>query len=271
MRAGSADPGLRQVVSTEPQHVFQRICAWSGLTCFILFFGAFALAGFIPPLSPSLSVNEVAAHYREHSNGIRAGGVLMLLSCMFYAAFTAVMSGQMRRIPGVHSTVVYAQLGAGAFASVTFMLPGMLFVVASFRPERAPELTQVLNDLSWIILVMPWPPFLTQNFAFAFAILADPRRAPLFPRWLAYLNFWAPIVFSPSVLLPFFKSGPFAWSGIFVIWIPAIVFIAQFIANSTMLLRAIKTEANSGGDIHANGTRLRSPASESGGHDDSRQ
>ena len=62
----------------------------------------------------------------------------------------------------------------------------------------------------------------------------------MFPRWLGYLNVWAPIVFTPAVMLPFFKHGPFSWNGIFVLWIPATVFCIQFIANVVFLLRAVK-------------------------------
>lgn len=221
------------------QQTFQRFCAWSGILCFFFFFAAFGFAHFIPPLSPSLSPDEVARHYQEHTTGIRVGAVFMLLSGSFYAAYTALISGQMRRIPGVHPTVVLVQLTAGAFACLTFLVPAMLFIVTAFRPDRDPASTQILNDMSWIFLVMPWPPFMMQNFAFAFAILSDRRREPLFPRWLAYVNVWAPIVFTPAVLLPFFKSGPFAWSGIFVIWIPAAVFVLQFVANTVMLLKAV--------------------------------
>lgn len=227
------------------QMSFQRACAWSGLICVTMFFVAFGCAGFIPPLSPSLSPEEVAAHYNEHLTGIRIGAVLMYISGMFYAAFTAVQSGQMKRIPGVHSTVVYTQLAAGAFACLTYMVPGMLFVVTAFRPERDPLTTQMLNDLSWIMLVMPWPPFMAQNFAFAFAVLSDRRSKPLFPRWLAFLNIWAPISFTPAVMLPFFKSGPFAWNGLFVIWIPAFIFIIWFVAMTVYLLRAVNDEERS--------------------------
>ena len=46
------------------------------------------------------------------------------------------------------------------------------------------------------------------------------------------------------MLLPFFKTGPFDWRGIFVLWIPAIAFTGQFVANTTMLLRAIDNEAD---------------------------
>jgi hypothetical protein len=221
---------------------FQRACAWSGIVCVALFFAAFVAADFIPPLAPHSSAQSIARFYRDHATRIRIGGVIMLLSGMFYAAFTGVISAQMRRIPGVHVSAVYVQLAAGAFACLTFLVPAMLFEVAAFRPGRSPEVTQTLNDMGWILLVMPWPPFLTQNYAFAYAIFKDRRSRPLFPRWLAYVNIWAPIVFSPSVLLPFFKVGPFDWRGIFVFWIPAVVFVLQFVANTSMLLRAVNDE-----------------------------
>lgn len=225
-----------------PQMTFQRLCAIAGVVCPLLFFGAFLAAGFIPPLAPSASAAEIAAHYQSHATGIRLGAGLMLMSGMFYVAYTALISAQMQRIPGVHQTVINTQLAAGAFACLTFLVPAMLFAVTSFRPERSPDATLLLNDMSWIILVMPWPPFMAQNFAFAFAILSDKRPTPVFPRWLAYLNVWAPIIFTPAIILPFFKSGPFAWNGIFVLWIPATVFVIQFIVNVVFLLKAIKTE-----------------------------
>jgi uncharacterized membrane protein YidH (DUF202 family) len=221
---------------------FQRFLAWSGIACVAMFFGAFVLASFVPPLKPHDSALTIATHYQEHTTGIRIGGVVMLIGSMFYATFTAVISAQMRRIPGVHIAAVYTQLAAGAFACLTFLVPAMLLEVVAFRPDRDIATTQALNDMFWIFLVMPWPPFMAQNYAFAYAIFTDPRERPLFPRWLAYVNIWCPLMFSPAILLPFFKSGPFSWAGIFVMWIPAFVFIGQFVANTTMLLRAIGSE-----------------------------
>lgn len=221
------------------QNGFERMCAWSGIICVICFFIAFCFSGFIPPLSPSLTAEQVASHYREHYVGVRFGMIFMLISGMFYAAYVAVISGQMRRIPNLSPVVVYAQLSAGSFACLTFLLPAVFFIVTSFRPERSPELTQVLNDLSWIMAVIPWPPFMVQNFAFAFAILSDKRSDPLFPRWLGYLNIWAPISFTPGVMLPFFKAGPFAWGGVLVFWLPAFIFFIWFVLTTAQLLKAI--------------------------------
>ena len=224
------------------QMTFQRVCAWCGAAAVALFFLAFVAADFIPPVSPHWSAAHISAFYQAHSTRIKIGGCVMLLSGMFYAAFTGVISAQMRRIPGIHSSAVYVQLAAGAFGCLTFLIPAMLFIVTAFRPGRSPEITQALNDMSWIFLVMPWPPFMAQNYAFAYAIFTDKRDRPLFPRWLAYVNIWAPIIFSPSLLLPFFTIGPFDWRGIFVFWIPATVFVLQFVANVWMLLRAIDRE-----------------------------
>ncbi|MFE3056928.1 hypothetical protein [Nocardia sp. NPDC059239] len=221
------------------QMTFQRICAWTGIVCPLVFFAGLVVAGMFPPMLPSQTTAEVVAHYRDHANGVRAGAAMVMLSSMFYASFTAVISGQIQRIPGVHPTVVFTQLAGGAFACVTFLLPGLLFVVTAFRPERSPELTVLMNDLSWIFLVMPFPPVMVQGLAFAYAIFSDNRNRPLFPRWLGYVNIWVLIMFFPAVLLPFFRSGPFSWGGIFVFWVPATVFGIQFFLNVVMVLKAI--------------------------------
>ena len=233
------------------QMTFQRFAAWCGVISMVTFIGAFVLAGFIPPLTPSLSAQAVARHYQEHTTGIRTGVGFMLVSGMFYAVYAGVISGQIRRIPGVHHSVVYSQLSAGSFACVTLMIPAVLIAFTAFRPYRDPMLTQQFNDLAWIMLVMPWPPFMAQNYSFAFAILSDKRENPLFPRWLAFVNLWAPFIYAPALLIPFFKSGPFAWSGLLVLWIPAIIYILQFFVNLPCLLRAIADEEREGSALIA--------------------
>ena len=227
------------------EHInFHKFLAWSGVVCVALFFGAFVVAGFIPPLAPNSSAASIARFYQTHTTGIRIGSVLMLISGMFYATWTAVISAQMRRIPRVSTAAVYTQLCAGAFACLTFLVPAMLFMVTAFRPHRNPEITLTLNDMSYIFLIIPWPPFMAQMFAFSYSILMDKQARPLFPRWLGYLNIWWPLMISPSTLLPFFKTGPFDWRGLLVLWIPAIGFIGQFVAGGAMLVRAIDREAD---------------------------
>ncbi len=54
----------------------QKICAWGGVFCAVLFGAGLLLAGFVPPPAPGLSADEVAALYRDNAGSIRedAGG-----------------------------------------------------------------------------------------------------------------------------------------------------------------------------------------------------
>jgi hypothetical protein len=49
---------------------------------------------------------------------------------------------------------------------LTFMVPAILFLVTAYRPDRLASETQLLNDMSWIPLVMAWPPFAAQQLSF---------------------------------------------------------------------------------------------------------
>lgn len=221
----------------------QRVCAWSGILSVMLFFAAFLLAGFIPPPGPYMTEAEVVAMYQQNTTGIRLGMGLMLLSSGFYLPFSGVIATQMKRIEGDETPLLtYIQLAAGTFAAITYFLPALLFIVTSFRPERAPELTFLMNDLSFIVLIIPLSPFLIQYFAIGVVILRDQRKQPIFPRWLAFFNFWAAISFFTALFLPFFKTGPFAWNGLLVFWIPATLFFIWYILMAAMLLKAINRQ-----------------------------
>lgn len=220
----------------------ERLCVWSGILAVTLFFLGFVFAGFIPPPPPSRSIEEVVAYYQLHATGIRGGMVVMMISGMFVPPLVAVISAQMRRIPGAHPLLVYGQLSAGTLGAVFFIAGALVFVVAAFRPDRPPDLTYMLNDMGWIVAVLPWSPAFIQNVIIGTAILGDKSAQPLFPRWLAYFNFWVAIGFVPGGLLPFFKSGPFAWGGVFVFWLAGSVFIAWFIVMTVVLLKAIRRQ-----------------------------
>lgn len=225
----------------------QRLCAWGAIAALVLFFAAIVISGFFPPPSPSLSQEQVVAHYQQHQYRILAGMVLMLISGMFYAPLVGVISAQLKRIPGLTPALVHTQTSAGTAGITFFLVPAVLFLVTAYRPERAPELTYLMNDLAWIMLVIPWPTFFMQNLAIGVSILCDRRPQAVFPRWLAYFNFWVALGFVPGALLPFFKHGPLAWNGLLVFWLAGSVFAVWFIVMTVSLLRAIKREQDEAG------------------------
>lgn len=222
----------------------QMLCAWSGVISMILFGVAlWPLAQFIPPLAPTLTPAEVAAFYQKNATGIRVAMVLILMVGGLNTAFAAVISAQLRRIEKVNPVLTYTQMLSGGVGSVIFILPAMLFTITAFRPDRPPEITYLLNDMSWICLVIPFGQLVVQCFAIGLAILGDEGELPVFPRWVAFFNFWVALLFLPAGLITFFKTGPFAWNGIVAFWVPAIAFGVWFFVMFFTLRRAINQQA----------------------------
>ena len=139
---------------------FQRWCAWSGLPANLLMFVALLTMSFFPPMSPNLSAQEVVNIYLEHLTGIRIGGLLMLVATMFVAPFCAVLYLQIRRLEGNDRPIAaIGQLAAGIGNMMFFVLPGVFFIIAAYRPDRAPiDLTAALNDIGWFMLMFVWTP-----------------------------------------------------------------------------------------------------------------
>jgi len=81
----------------------------------------------------------------------------------------------------------------------------------------------LLNDAAWLSFIGAFAPAMMQSLVIGIAVIGDHSERPVFPRWVAYFNFWAALLFIPagSCSSP---RGPFAWNGIFPFWIPAAVF-----------------------------------------------
>lgn len=156
------------------------------------------------------------------------------LICAFVAAITVAIK-RMEKSAGV---LTYAQLSAGTCGAVFLIVPCLVWTAAAFRPERSAELTLLLNDLGWILLFMPFTTFVVQNIAIGLAVLGDRGEPPVLPRWVGFFNLWVAVLFIPGGLLTFFKTGPFAWSGLFVYWVPLVVFLSWYLVMFVMLRQA---------------------------------
>ena len=221
----------------------QKAAAWSAILACVVFYAAFVFAGFIPPPGPSMTRDQVVAMYSERTNGIRWGMLCMLVSSMLLSPITAAISVQIRQMEFRGSRILtYTQLSSGTVTVLTLLFPAIFFEVTAFRPDRNPDVTYALNDLSWFMTVLPWPPFFIQYVCIAIAIFRDTRENPAFPRWIAYFCVWIAISLWPACGLTFFKTGPLAWNGIFSFWIPAGVFAVWFFVMAIALLKTINRQ-----------------------------
>lgn len=221
----------------------QRWCIWAGPLFTLLFaVGFWPLAGFVPPPSPGLTPDGVAAAFLTDGVRVRLGLQLCMVASALFFLFTAVMSVHIKRIEGEHSPLAYAQLAAGCGSTMVFLFPLMSMQSAAYRAGRPAELVQAMSDMAWIpfvgLLCVP----ATQNLCLALAVFSDRSPAPVFPRWAGYFNVWVGASYLPAALLVFVHGGPVAWDGLFSWWLGAVAFFSWILVMTPLLLRAVRTQ-----------------------------
>jgi hypothetical protein len=208
----------------------------------VLLLGGLLLAHFLFPPSPAASAEQIARMYRDHATRIRIGLDLGFLGFIFVFPFGAAISAQTRRIRGAGRLLAYTQNSSVGAASMVFILPWCMWLVAAYRPDRPASEIQLLNDLGWIMFLYPIVAFCAWNWSIAAAILTDRNSPSLFPRWLGYYNIFCGLTFVPDVFVVFFKTGPFNWRGALTYYLPFVWFGIWIVATMITTSRAIDRE-----------------------------
>jgi hypothetical protein len=217
---------------------------WCGPIFTALFvLGFILIAHFIPVPSPSRSSAEVAALFRDHKNAIRLGMLIAMISFGFIAGWGAAVAARTRQIEGATPVLAYTQIVCAAVGETIVVLMCVVWEVAAFRPEElAPEVTRMLDDVGWFLMVFDWPPFSVWCAALGLAVLHDKNQRTIFPRWIGYLSIWCALMFIPAGLIAWFKTGPFAWNGIITMYIPVGLFFVWVMIVSVSLMRSLYRE-----------------------------
>lgn len=222
----------------------QLWCVWAGPVFLLLYALAFGgLAHYLPPQPPTWSAADVASFYELHRNQIRAGQLLCLIFSMLLFPWFAVISVQIARIEGRYPVLAVMQFGCGVLLIVFFVVCSMLWTAAAFRPEMDPNTIRTLHDTSWLMFVMVYPEYTLQLSCIAIAGFMDKSPQPLLPRWACYLNLWVGFSAVGGGFATFFKTGPFAWNGLFGFWVPVVLFTIWLFVMAPLLARAIKWQA----------------------------
>lgn len=229
-----------------PRNAFEKIGALCGPFFMLVFFIGWPSAHFIPPLAPTLTANQVTTHYRNHESAIKAAAGLMTLSAFPYIFWVATISGQMSRIPGVPKTAIYAQFLGGLYTTLFLTLPAYFMAITAYRLDRPRELTQLMNDISWILMMSNFPGFVIQDIAFSYSVLLDRRPRTLFPRWLAYVSTSLTLFYWPAFGLFYVKDGVVAWNGALSFWVAAVAGGLNMITISFYLYKATAKDDESG-------------------------
>lgn len=216
----------------------ELILLWTLPAALILWIAAFFLfPGFNPPMSPTMPAEQVAAFYRDpgHIPQIRSSMILFNWFGVCLVPILALVVLQIRRM--AHRTPIfsYAMLGCAAGGPTLFLVANVCWLLAAFRPERSPELTQLLNDLAWVTFTILVPFFIGQCVILALAIYFDDPSRPVFNRWVAYFNLLVAAALVPAAFVGVSLTGPLAWDGLLSFWVKNVA-IALWIAVMGVVL-----------------------------------
>lgn len=219
----------------------QVFLIWWSLAFAVIFFAAYYfLIGLLPLPPATLSANEVAAFYAQHRVSIRLGSVICSWCSAFMVPLAAVIAAQMARLEKGIPIWSILEFGGGLMMSIFLVLPPLFWGVAAFSPDRPPQITLLMHELSNLTLVTTDQYFIFQFVAIAVVALSAPKdRLSPFPRWYGYYTIWTALMFELGAIGFLPKTGPFAWNGLFVYWIPLTIFGAWIIVTVIQLLRAI--------------------------------
>lgn len=221
----------------------ERYCALSSLVgTVVMLIGLWPVAGLIPVPSPSNSADQIAAFYQENTGALRAGLFIGLIGMGAYGPLCASITRRMLRMRPKQPALAYTQLAAATVGWVFLFLPILIMSATAYRPERAAETTQGMNDIAWFVLVMDFVPFCVQYIAIAAAVFADRSPVPIFPRWVAYLNLWVVVLFIPTGVITFFKTGPFTYGGLLGFYVPLGVFVVWLVGMPYAIVKDLRRE-----------------------------
>jgi hypothetical protein len=69
-----------------------------------------------------------------------------------------------------------------------------------------------------------------------------PPDGPIYPRWVGYVCLGSAISYLPAVVMVFFHSGPFAWTGLIALYIPASMFLGWMCVITYYTWRGVRVQ-----------------------------
>lgn len=222
----------------------QRAILWWSVAFLVIFaFTWVFLLEMVPPPPATLSAADVAAYYTEHATKIKLGSVIASWTSAFMVPFSLVVAFQLARIEEGKPVWAVLSLCSGCLMSMFLVFPPILWGVVAFEPSRPVEITSALNQMANLTLITTDQFYIFQMIAiWIVSLRAKPDPLSAFPRWLGWLTLWTAIIVELGAAAYMFRTGPFAWGGLFAFWFPFNFFFIWMISMFIMLFRALRLQ-----------------------------
>lgn len=220
----------------------ELILFWTLPALAVIWISAFFLfPGFLHPMSPKMSAEEVAAFYRDPQNLPLIRSSMMLFNWFGVGLIPVLMLivMQIRRMAHRTPILSYCMLGCAAGGPTLFFIADLFWLIAAFRPERDPNLTLLYNDLAWVTFTTAVPFLIAQSVILALAIYLDRRPRPVFKAWVAHFNLLTAAALAPAAFTGLALEGPLAWDGLLSFWVKNLAIGVWIVVMGAVLGRTI--------------------------------
>ena len=218
-----------------------KLMAWSGPIFFTLFFVMWGLlADNFPPMSPNLSAEAMKTHYLDKGLAITIGMSVCMVGGAFYMTWGCAVSRLMRRIEGPEGMFSNLEMmGATITFTPIVVACGIWLVAAMQAAVLSAEIIQSMYLLGWMIIDIAYMVTSFQIMGASIVFLSDTREKKLIPAWVSWWGWVTIASFFPVSLIPFFKTGPFAFNGLFNFWVAFPTWYVWIVSMSIYVIKAI--------------------------------
>ena len=220
---------------------YWRFCAWMGPVFAGVFFVFWGLLGHnFPPFAPDAPASEVAGWFRSHANGVRLGMVVAMSFAPAYGVWGYAVAKVLQQVIEKDNILVQLSRMGAQLTVVPILISCSFWLVAGFRPEALPDWAiQMIYDWAWLLIDLAYAVTTVQMFALGVGFLSDKRAVPLVPKWLSWYGIWVGFMFIAECIMPYFRNGAFARSGILNFWIEFAIWMLWVPVLTLYALRAI--------------------------------
>ncbi len=221
----------------------ELIMLWALPAMVIIWVSAFFLfPGFLHPMSPTMSAEEVAGFYQDETARIRYSMILFNWFGVGLIPTVILLAMQVRKMAHRTPILSYCLIACAGGPPTLFLIANMFWLLGSFRPERAPELTQLLNDLAWVTFTVLVPYLIAQCLVLALAVYWDRQERPVFRSWVAHFNLVIAVALAPAAFGAVTFHGPLAWDGILSFWLKNIAIAVWIVVMGVVLAQNIRRQ-----------------------------
>jgi hypothetical protein len=216
----------------------ELLLLWSLPVVWLIWVAAFVMfPGFVTPMSPRMSANEVAAFYFAPENlpRIRYSMIVFNWFGVALVPLLAMIAMQIHRMAHRTPILTYCFVGCIAGGPTLFCIADLFWLIAAFRPERDPQLVQLFNDMAWVTFTSQVAFLIAQSVFLALAVVLDRQTRPILPRWVAPFNLLTAAAMVPAAFSAMYLKGPLAWDGALSFWMKNIA-IALWIVVMTLVV-----------------------------------